>query len=250
MNKYINTAALFHVSRPLRQCHATMSKLPQSLLVRLTLAKDTDEKLFILPKVPSFHRRMLKMSNTTQSSGRGVWVGANRKLLQSFILTTPNGSSNHSRGRINGHTTPIPKIKIAQLLVSAATKRNQIASNLRAQDVVTHPNLIDYIERQILQECHDCYVECSPSMDVFNLLKCAVSIESNENEDEEDDEKENILSVIQKRAELLEMTHLTWKLSETCTIPSQTTIPTADIEMNDPRVGLIVAAQRLHLFNT
>jgi|TARA_B110000211_G_C13869805_1_gene460322 hypothetical protein len=218
--------------------------LPQTLLLKLTVVRDVDKKVFVLPIVPNYYERLLTVPNTTQSPGAGLWIGANRHTLQDFVYQT---KKKRKRNQLTNILTKSFKGKYSRKL---------------AQQLIVHPNLIDHVERCIIQECNNWYMQCretSSTEDIHAILAEALD--------------EHLLSKVQQRAAVLDMTHLTWtnnsdknkkgiisfffeKLMGTFTtksnddaMPINPDTKSSKVEMDDPRVGLVVAFQRMHLFD-
>ena len=219
-------AARFHLSRPLRRCRPTLTMIPQSIGVKFSLAKDINKTVFVMPMIPSYTSLSHRQSTTTPNSGAGIWVTANRRLLESFTArhkTRRNGDRDRGlRGVL---------LKVSQ---------HQFAENLCVDNLVLHSNLLNHIERSIVSECHAWYMRCCMKEHGRVVSSRAVL------QDLFDDD---IFEHVRQRSQALEMSSLSWdQEEEEKEEGSRRGEDMSLVELDDPRIGLVVAFQRMDVF--
>ena len=223
-------AARFHLSRPLRRCRPTLTMIPQSIGVKFSLAKDINKTVFVMPKIPSYtslsHRQSTTTSNSgAANSGAGIWVTANRRLLESF---TARHKTRRKGDRDRGVRGVLLKIS-----------QHQFAENLCVDNLVLHSNLLNHIERSIVLECHAWYMRCY--MKEHGRVACTRGMLQDLFDDD-------IFEYVRQRSQALEMSSLSWDQVGEVEEGRRRGEDMSLVELDDPRVGMVVAFQRMDVF--
>jgi hypothetical protein len=258
MHKHLlSHCARFHLSRPLRKCKQSWTPLPQSMGVKFSLVKDNQGTFFVLPTVPIYHDSKDVITNSASYKGKGVWVAAKRGILTEYC------AHKKKHKNVRGHLYRMFKHKLFN------------PEDLIPSEIVIHDQIVQHIEASIILDCYYWYKKCiemnveniingTLSGDLFQYIqertiKLKLSSDISWLQHFESDQKriqcirqrirnnmntyEKIIDTIQgdNGPSMRESMKESMKFDEDAI---------RSIEYNDPRVGLVVAFQRMDFFRS
>ena len=268
----LSQAARFHLSRPLRRCQITQSLLPQSFGIKFTLAKDHQGDFwFVNPTVPRY-RPSPDTTTTTktttyatvadQTQGQGLWAVANRTALNTFMGNPAHGATKQNK----------TKGALRSRLHTRFKHKRFDPRHTKPTDLRLDVNVVHSIEMQLLEDCYHWYEQCldanveallahTVSPGIFHHVQeraqaVAQEIEWGEGSSIGTGGSSTSLRhgteyvVFHWQQHLTAWGRLRWFVSGGRTAPvslDETDIATVEWG-KDPRIGLVVAFQRMQLF--
>ena len=130
----LRRAASFHLSRPLRTCEISGHTFPTSLLVRISLALDSEGVFFLRHATPDF-LTWGPSAQGTRPPGVCAWISSNKFVLRSL---------DQNRGCLKRLNMQWTRWKQGSDRLGEAAKRQG--------EYIIHPNFASRTERQLLEE--------------------------------------------------------------------------------------------------
>ena len=264
----LSQAARFHLSRPLRRCQITQSLLPQSFGIKFTLANDNQDDVWLVhPTVPRYRPSLDTATTTTtttyatvadQTQGQGLWAVANRTALNTFVGNPAHGATKKKN----------PKGLRSSLHTRFKHKRFD-PRHVKPIDLRLDVNVVHSIEMQLLEDCYHWYEQCldanveallahTVSPGIFHHVQERAQAVAQELEWGGGGDSSSTLRhgteyvVFHWQQHLTAWGRLRWFVSGGRTTTATVLLDETDLATvewgEDPRIGLVVAFQRMELF--